>query len=241
MTEKALRSISLYQELELGVETTKSALSLIQAIEPDRTPIFLIFLVLSTGLERIFKVLLGLRMLTDQGRFLSENELRTYGHDLCKLKSDVLSQCFDEQKLNTQIEHEDYDFVSNDVLLNKLLEHLSEFAKKDRYVYMSRIADENATGKWLSHRWEEIESAIIPTDVAVESVVQGRQKQYKEEISTRLVICVERLLGALVRTITLGGMNGQANSAGTLLHDFLSIRDSELGKKKYELFGFTPV
>lgn len=47
-----LKQISLLQELELGVETIKSALSLIQSIQPYRTPIFLIFLILSTGLYR---------------------------------------------------------------------------------------------------------------------------------------------------------------------------------------------
>lgn len=240
MTSDALKQISLLQELEIGIETIKSALSIIQSIHSNHIPIFLIFLILSTGLERVFKVVIGLRMLTDHQRFLSEKMLREYGHDLCKLKGDVLSSCFDEQKLDSQIKREDYEFISNDILLNELLMHLSEFGKNGRYVYMNRIADENATGKWLSHRWEEIEHIIIPVTTAVALFKEEKYEEYMEIISNELVKCIERLLGALGRTITLGGMNKQANSAGTLLYDFM-IRDSELGRKRYELFGYTPV
>ena len=53
--------------------------------------------------------------------------------------------------------------------------------------------------------------------------------------------CIERLLGALARTVTLGEMDKNSNSAGTLLYDFLSIRESQLGSKKYELFGYSPI
>ena len=241
MTSDALKRISLLQELEIGIETIKSALSLIQSIHPDNIPIFLIFLILSTGLERIFKVVIGLRMWTDLHRFLTEEELRAYGHDLSRLKRDLLSSCFDRQNLDSQIKRDDYEYLRDDKLLNALLMHLGEFSKNGRYVYMNRIADDNATGKWLSHRWEEIERQIIPLTTALELDKEGKYDEYTKVISDALVKCIERLLGALGRIITLGNMNAEANSAGTLLYEFVLIRNSELGKKRYKLFGPTPI
>ncbi|NJN46724.1 MAG: hypothetical protein HC808_09865, partial [Candidatus Competibacteraceae bacterium] len=127
-----------------------------------------------------------------------------------------------------------------DIVLKELLVHLSEFASKDRYVYMNRISDEASTGKWLSHRWGEIEAAIIPFNQAIQMIENGQEREYTAKISTSLVVVIEWLLGALCRTITLGKMDSDSNSVGTLLHDFI-IRESELGTRKYELFGYSPV
>jgi hypothetical protein len=242
MDKNAKKQISLFQELELGIETVKSGLSIIQSISFQRTPSFLIFLILSTGLERILKVIIGMRLLSDQKPFPTEKELKNkYGHSLIKLRDEVLAVCYDKEKLSPPILSDDYYFLQDDILLNEFLTHLSEFATKDRYVYMNKISNENSTGKWLSHRWNELENKIVPQNKAIELIENNRQEEYNEIIAVSLVKCIERLLGALTRTVTLGKMDKNSNSAGTLLYDFLFIRESQLGAKKYELFGYSPI
>jgi len=93
------------------------ALSLIQSTKPLKVPIFLIFLTLSTGLERVFKILIGLRKLTDENSFLSEKELRKYGHDLCSLKNDVIKTCFNKKNIHSEIQNNDLDFIKNKLAL----------------------------------------------------------------------------------------------------------------------------
>lgn len=242
MDNKALKQISLIQELELGIEAVKSGLSIIQSINFQRTPSFLIFLILSTGLERILKVIIGMRLLSDNKPFPTEKELKTkYGHNLIKLRNEVLDICYNKEKLSPPILLEDFNFLQKNIILNELLTHLSEFATKDRYVYMNRISNENSTGKWLSRRWDELENKIVPQNKAIELIENNRQEEYIEIISESLVKCIEQLLGALARTVTLGKMDKSANSAGTLLYDFLFIKESQLGTKKYELFGYSPI
>jgi hypothetical protein len=235
-----LKQISLIQELELGVETVKSGLSIIQSMKLQKTPSFLIFLILSTGLERILKVVIGMRLLSDNKPFPSEKELRkNYGHNLISLRNEVLNICYKNKKEAPPIISEDYNFIKDNVILNELLTHLSEFARKDRYVYMNRISNENSTGKWLSLRWEEIENKIVSRGEAIELIQNNRNKEYIEIVSKSLVKCIERFLSALARTITLGKMDKNSNSAGTLLYDFLFIRESQLGTRKYDLFGYS--
>jgi hypothetical protein len=106
---------------------------------------------------------------------------------------------------------------------------------------MNKISNENSTGKWLSHRWEALENKIVPQHKAIELIENNRQEEYIEIIALSLVKCIERLLGALARTVTLGKMDKDANSAGTLLYDFLFLRESQLGAKKYELLGYSPI
>ena len=242
MGNKVLKQISLIQELELGIETVKSGLSIIQSIEFQRTPSFLIFLILSTGLERILKIIIGMRLLSDHKSFPTEKELKKkYGHSLIKLRNEILNICYDEKKLSPQIIHEDFNFIKNDVILNELLKQLSEFATKDRYVYMNRISNENSTGKLLSNRWEEIENKIISNKESLELIQNNRDKEYIEIISKSLVNCIERFLSALARTITFGKMNKDSNSAGTLLYEFLFIKESQMGTRKYDLFGYSTI
>lgn len=243
MAKNPIRQISIIQELELSIETIKTALSVIQRIEHQKTPSFLIFILLSTGIERLFKLIIGMRLMSNGSEFPTESELKNnkkYGHNLTKMKEKLLSLCFDKSPAIPIIKN-DKEFLENDVLLNELLVQLSEFALGDRYVYMNKAANENSTGKWLSHRWDEIESKIVGQDEAVALLLSNQESQYKQIISNQLVITIERLLGAVCRTITLGKMDGDSNSAGTLLYDFLFLKEAELGKRRYNLFGFSPI
>jgi hypothetical protein len=243
MSNSQAQRISIIQELELSIETIKSALSIIQRMEFQKTPSFLIFVLLSTGIERLFKVIIGLRLLSDGEKFPSVSDLKNskeYGHNLTKMKSKILTLCFkDNQK--PQIVKEDREFLENDTLLKELLAHLTDFSLSDRYVYMNSIANEEFTGKWLSHRWEEIERIIISPSDAAKLISDGKANEYKEFISHSLVVVIEKLLGVMCRTITLGKMDSDANSAGTLLFEFLFLRKSDLGKRRYDLFGFSPI
>jgi hypothetical protein len=148
--------------------------------------------------------------------------------------------CFEEHP-SVPIIRDDKEFLESNSVLNELLLHLSEFALRDRYVYMNRISNEESTGKWLSHRWDEIESKIVPQDEAIQMILKNKENEYKEKISKNLVITIERLLGAVCRTITLGKMAGDSKSAGIILYDFLFLKESELGKRSYDLFGFSPI
>lgn len=240
MAKSQIQQLSIIQELELSIETIKMALSIIQKIKPQKTPYFAIFLLLSTGIERLLKVVIGMRLLSNGSDFPTEKELKKdYGHDLIKLKSKFISTCYNKNLSVPIIVKEDQDFLERDLLLNRLLLHLSEFAQKDRYVYMNRISNEASTGEWLSRRWADLENTIIPINEAVKFIEEDQINEYKSKISKSLVIVIEKFLGCLCRSITLGKMDQDARSAGMLLFDFLFIRESELGNRSYELFGFS--
>ncbi len=242
MDNKVLKQISLIQELELGIETVKSGLSIIQSMKMQCTPSFLIFLILSTGLERILKVVIGMRLLSDNKSFPTEKELKkNYGHSLIKLRNEILTICYNKDKLSPPIILEDFNYIQKDIILNELLNQLSEFATNDRYVYMNRISNDKSTGKWLSSRWEEIENKIVSRKEAIELIQNNRNEEYIEIVSKTLVKCIERFLSALARTITLGKMDKDSNSAGTLLYDFLFMKESQMGTKKYDLFGYSNI
>jgi hypothetical protein len=240
------QQISILQELELSIETIKSGLAMIQATKIHPPPIFLIFLTLSTGLERLFKVIIGMRLVSNGKSFPSKKDLqKKYGHSLLKLKNKILVKCYVGEKLMPPIVEEDFKFLKKDVLLNQFLKNLSIFALQDRYVYMNQISEENDEEenkpKWLSTHWEELTNMIVPAHNASVLELNNHLEKFKEIIADSLVACIEHLLGSLYRSITIGKMNGDANSASILLYDFGKLRDSELGTKKYEILGYSPL
>lgn len=52
-----------------------------------------------------------------------------------------------------------------------------------------------------------------------------------------IVICLERFLRALARTVTHTGLKGEAKSLGTGVWDFLAIQDNQLGKTEYNVIN----
>jgi len=182
-----------------------------------------------------------MRLLSNGEPFPSIKELKDkYNHNLTNLKTNLISLCF-AQNSSIPIIEIDKEFLKEDVLLNELLLHLTDFANGERYVYMNNISKQESTGKWLSSRWNEIESKIVPAEQALQMVLNGQENEYKLMISRNLVLVVEKLLGALCRTITIGKMDKDSNGAATVLFDFLLLKESELGTRNYELFGPSPV
>ena len=223
------------EELGLAISVIKSGLAILQETTAARTNAFLFMLALSTGIERLMKILLCLRSLDEEGRFLTEQELRAFGHNLVRLNEAVVDQCFTQEALRRPALQEDFDFIRNDPLLQEVLQVLSDFALRDRYVYMDAINDPNGFSGWLEDRWSTIERMTMPADEINEMLMQRRLREVISTATQSIVICLERFLRALARTVTLSGLSPEARSMGTAVWDFLMLRDEELGQNIYEV------
>lgn len=235
--EDQLKRLYLVQELDLSVNSVKSGLAILQRSRPYKTQHFLFLLVLSTGFERLMKVLLCLRSFNDAGQFLSEKALRKYGHDLMILRDDVYRDCFPEHISLPEVVEEDRDFMLNDPLLNAVLRVLSDFAVRDRYLYMNGINNPVAQGEWLDQRWEEVEAMTASKEERLRMVTEDRLDELKNQAIGSIMVCLERFLRALVRTTTHTGLQGKARSMGTGIWDFLTMQDEQLGQKRYEIIN----
>ena len=140
-------------------------------------------LILSTGIERLMKCLLCLRSLSDYGRFLTEGELREFGHDIVDLRDAVLDRCYSAEALSRPAMRQDYKLLREDDLLGAILAALSDFGREDRYVYMNGINNPEDTGEWLDKRWDEIEQMTIPQDEGIRLAVDGGSVPILVEIS----------------------------------------------------------
>jgi len=97
---------------------------------------YFVFLYLSIGFELLMKIMLSFKRFEDENSFLTEKELIKMGHDLDKMRKNIIKN-YDENpeiylKKYQKIEN-DKIFISENIILIKLTKLLSRFAMGDRY------------------------------------------------------------------------------------------------------------
>ena len=186
------------------------------------------------------KILINLQSLDAEERFLTEGELRQFGHNLIELRNAIVERCYDEDSGLTEIVQGDKDFLLNDPVFTQLLNLISDFALKDRYIYMNGISDPGPEQKWLSSGWESLENKIIDrarNAGIIRDFSASDLTTIDEEIAyatRQIVICVEKYLRALAKIVTLSGFSSEAKSLGGDFLEFITL-DDRLGTKQYEI------
>jgi hypothetical protein len=85
-SDKTLSRIYLLMEIDNSIYLVEVALATLQKYGESRGGNFLFMLLMSTGLERLMKIIMNLSEYKESNRFLSSSELKNYGHDLIELR-----------------------------------------------------------------------------------------------------------------------------------------------------------
>lgn len=232
-----LQRIYLIQELDVSVLAVGAGLAELQGSRPYRPRHFVFLLLLSTGLERLMKIVLQLHALETTGVFLSRSKLQhEYGHNLIELRDHVVTNCFTADYLKRQVATDDLAFIQSDPILGGMLKLLSDFAKDDRYLYMNGISDPSdpkVTGEWPERRWDDLEGMTMASNERMKLYTTGKEDVAKRHANRALVACLERFVRALTRLFTLGPLGGQGRLVSSALSDYLFLHDEDLGRKEY--------
>lgn len=218
----------------MAVSAVKSGLAVLQQGHLYRRNEFVFLLLLSTGLERIMKVILHLHAYETQGAFSTRREMRDAGHALSHLCALVVARCFVGDYLRRSIAQSDHAFITQDPLLGEVLATLTAFAKDDRYLYLDSIADvnlPNAADRWPSRRWNALETALIAArgeDVSVDQV-----ERQQRDATHDLVVLIERFMRALGRLFAFGVLGEGGRRVSSSIGDFTRLGDDQLGANAY--------
>jgi hypothetical protein len=119
-------------ELDNVVNLLKTGLGEIQKITANNDFYEPIFMFLSQGLERLFKIILCLSFKEKNNRFPYFNEIwrNKNGHDLCNLKKEIEKICI---PVEIPFAAMDYDIITKDKFINDVCSILSEYGQKGRY------------------------------------------------------------------------------------------------------------
>lgn len=233
------RKISIIFELDRAIKYLRLGLAEVQKISPENDFYDPIFIFLSGGFERLFKIMLCLNQIEVHGRLPNSNEIwnNKNGHDLLILKSMVEKICIDTKK---PFACDDLDLIVNNEFINKICKALSEYGKRSRYFNLDAVL--GVEQEYDSKRaWEKLE-----TEISIE--IYGKEKYFQlladpkelnkmySDSNKEIVVRLERFLRALTRQFIFGSFYRESKNFVFQIEDFKDIEDSQLGMTEYGKF-----
>ena len=245
MPPNTRQMLAINQEFRNSVRLIHAGLGQLQAIE-DRAADFLHLplLTLASGFERLMKVALCFRTLEQTKSFPISGFIPAGrdGHDLKKLLQMVCEKCFLEPyMLNIPIASIDFNFIKSEQV-SRFIALLSDFGQADRYYFMDIVVERaNSNAKDPEQAWRAIELLIASDDpMLLEAMNDVRTfDNVRSNITIQIVATLERLVRAIARLFTIGGIGSEAKASSVYLQRFLTLRDDELGKTRYSTFGIS--
>ena len=130
------RSLKL---IRLGIKELENVKSI------NHEDYYFVFLYLSIGFELLMKIMISIKSYEDKNSFLTEKELKNMGHNLHKMREDIIKNYDkipeDNLKKYREIEN-DKIFISKNIILIILIKLIAQFAMGDRYFelnYATRV------------------------------------------------------------------------------------------------------
>lgn len=230
------QKVALIQELDIAIYAIEAGLAVLAKNRPyaPKPHHFGWLLFLATGFERLMKIIICLDEFEKNGTFPAQTLLRNAGHNLVALRDDVVNRCFTPTYRARQFTQDDYDYITNDTVLQMLLILLDDFARRDRYLFMDEITDPSISREWPKMRWEEIERSVI-TDVVYFQLLQDDFAELRRQANKHLTAHIELFVRALTRLFIFGRLGELARTVSAAVTEFTRLDDADLGRRVYDV------
>jgi len=245
MSPTIQQKLAIDQELLNAVRLIQAGLGQLQKLDGANDFYHLPLLTLSSGFERLMKVMLCFRILEKTGEFPSAKDIPSgrKGHNLELLLKRVREECFLAQYVDQiPIAKEDLAYLESEELLSFLVV-LSKFGQAARYYHLDVVLGKQPETEEPGREWESLETAILTArpDLMREIVESPASERIHQEIAVEVVSRLERFARALARLFTIGDMGQEAKRYLGYISKFLYLRDESLGKNEYNPLGSTAV
>ena len=230
------QKLALLQEAEIALYSIETGLGqLTKNIQYAPKPYYFSwFLLLSTGFERLMKIVICLHEFEVTGAFPTRQFMKkNMGHSLVNLRDEIIQRCYTPMYLSKVFAQDDINFLSNNAVISLILNALNDFATQDRYMFMNQISEPTIGREWPKGRWEEIERAILSDEVYYH-LQQSDYPELKRQANKLTQAHIEKFTRAIARLFVFGNLGDLAANQYALISGFLRLDDSNLGIKKYE-------
>ena len=232
-SDRQIQLLYLNEELLIAVSTVETGITILQSNRLYRSNEFPFMLMLSSGIERVLKIVQHLAVFNAEGEFRPV----CWTHNLDHLRAWVLRECFTAAYLTKPNMHADRDYLAGDPLLKAMFAVLSDFgdARGSRYLYMDAIANPNMQGagdRWPKRQWERLELLCINAAGGIQ--VELIEEQHKQA-TRQLVGVIERFMRIIGRLFRFGGLGELALPPSTYFSQFIRMDEHEFGTVAYRV------
>lgn len=198
--------------LAYGIRTVRTA----DFVETTRDPIFTM---LSIGVEKLYKLTMGLIDLDRDGRWPSKPQMKSHGHNLVEMHVAVFEELRDRTAEKSEYVRGLLSAVEGDLVVKPLIAALGRYGQSGRFYYLDLLGD--APQEWESPEghWQQIEDAVMlePEIKALfnEAIKSASNNELWDSlhrsINERIALAIERLW----EMIAVSGRNHALGEAGT--------------------------
>jgi hypothetical protein len=230
------QQVGLLQEAEIALYSVEAGLAALEKNRPyaPKPYYFAWYLLLSTGFERLMKIIVCLHEFEETGAFPTRRVLqRNIGHDLFRLRDTIVQRCYTPDYCQRVFGQDDLSFITSDAVLLLLLRVLNDFAMGDRYLFMNQISDPAIGREWPKMRWEEIERIAL-SDAIYFQLLKDDYPELIRRSTKALKARIEQFTRALTRLFIFGNLGSLARSQSATIGEFTRLEDGDLGNKVYD-------
>jgi len=189
---------------------------------------YFVFLYLSIGFELLMKIMISFKSYKDNKSFPTEEELRIMGHDLDKLRKDIIKN-YDKIPENILEKYQEIEndkkFISKDYMLIKLIKLVAQFAINGRYFELNFITKKEIFKKTNSGKRiiDYSNAPIIKMNILVHNYVSkdhpslanvenfdDLNNPWLEANRLYIIPPLKKFVGALARQFSLGILGDEA-------------------------------
>jgi len=189
---------------------------------------YFVFLYMSIGFELLMKIMLSFKSFEDKKSFLTEKELRRMGHDLDKMREEIIKnydKIPEDNSKKYQTIKNDKIFISKNIILIKLIKLISQFAMGDRYFELNYAmrdqiyekANENKREINISKDTIAVMNELVHNYVkkdhpfsADEIIFDGADNLWVEANKKYIIPPLKKFIGILTRQFSLGILGDEA-------------------------------
>lgn len=231
------------EELLTAMRLLKTGLRELNRMNRETDFFHMPILLLSSGLERLMKVVICCHHLETKGEFPDRSALskkrrsKNPTHDLTWLLERITQDCFSDEYLSQiPAAGADIEFLRTDEKLRRIVQIMSQFAQSARYYNLNVVLGDSDPGPSPDEEWQKLEMEVLQDDPNwPEYIANSKQSDAIHcQINRELTVQCEQLVRSLSRLFTIGGLGALAKQISPHTHHFLFLMDKDLGTTDYE-------
>ncbi|WP_028272462.1 hypothetical protein [Arthrobacter sp. UNC362MFTsu5.1] len=199
--------------LSYGIRVVRSA----PFVDTTQDPILTM---LSIGLEKLYKLTLGLVALDDNGSWPSSVEMRAHGHNVTRMHNLVFLEIGKRTMEATPYVRSLLERTHRDPVVLPLIKALDMYGRSGRFYHLDLLGDAQQSWESPFHYWQEVESAATSDETiqearsaAIQNVMDGQLwDKLRLMTNQRIADSIEGIWEAIAvcgRNHALGEVGGQ--------------------------------
>ena len=190
-------------------------------------------LLMASGFERLMKCYISLVSKGRNGSYPNQETMKALGHNLENLLFEIRSNFYGGK--DRPLLRKEYDYISNDQLLQRCIRILSLFGNKGRYYNLDIVTGADLALIDPNHEWQALEAHIEDPPPFIQDPV-SLYRDYYPRVHSKVIAMMERLVRAIALQFTIGGHrddNGEIRSTAAITSQFRNLTDAQLGTIDY--------